>query len=378
SSIQGTSSTKSSVGESSSLPSSEPSTPCSRARRNEGSRSSTSGVDSTSASSGAPSSGAHGTSFSSTVRRRSPSATRFAAPTSVSGTLRSDRKKDLKTWYGVDDSYCSHRSVTSSMSAQCIRSSSARRDCAITLAVDERKLIPGRLACPLGFRQEVTEHHCTNGIRLSLHLERFELRGCKRPASPRERLRGDPDLVLARASHQPSGKSGRVAENRVRAAKRGADLTGEDPSITDAHVHRKRQALVDGRSERPEEPLLVVSERLRRPRHEDDPAAVAVDVAFEDRYVMLVRGDLDRLHQRLERLRRRRGAFGRDDFIASREPDERDGRMPVLALEWSDLEQLRAQRPRHRNLDRSAAHIGHRHQLPKGGRGRLQQPARAF
>ena len=158
----------------------------------------------------------------------------------------------------------------------------------------------------------------------------------------------------------------------------GTDLTGEDPSLTDAHMHRKRQALVDGRSEGPEEPLLVVSERLRCPRHEDDPAAVAVDVAFEERYLVLVRGDLDRLHQRLERFRRRRGALGRDDFVGSREPDERDGRMPVLALEWSDLEQLRAQRRRHRHLDRRAAHIGHRHQLSKGGRGRLQKLARAF
>src|SRR6185437_16891091 len=133
------------------------------------------------------------------------------------------------------------------------------------------------------------KHHRTNGIRLSLHLERFELSGSKRSASPRERLRGDPDLVLACPSHQARGKRGRVSENRVRAPKRGPDLTGKDPSFTDAHVHRERQALVDGRSEGPEEPLLVVSERLWCPRHEDDPAAVAVDVAFEDRYLVLVR-----------------------------------------------------------------------------------------
>ena len=56
---------ESSVGESSRCPSSVPITPWSRARRNEGSRSSTSGVDATSASSGAASSGAHGTSSSS-------------------------------------------------------------------------------------------------------------------------------------------------------------------------------------------------------------------------------------------------------------------------------------------------------------------------
>src|SRR4051812_31412388 len=125
----------------------------------------------------------------------------------------------------------------------------------------------GSFACPRGFRQEVSENDSTNGIRLALHLERFELRGGKRSASPRKRLRGDPDLVLACSSHKARGKRGRVPENRVRTADPPPALPRKTPPPAAACVPRERQPLPDGRSERPENPLLVVSECLRPPRH---------------------------------------------------------------------------------------------------------------
>ena len=71
-------------------------TPWRRARQNAGSRSSTSGVDSTSTSSGAASSGAQGTSSSSTAARRSASTARLCSPPPFSSTSSSERRNGPK------------------------------------------------------------------------------------------------------------------------------------------------------------------------------------------------------------------------------------------------------------------------------------------
>ena len=111
---------------------------------------------------------------------------------------------------------------------------------------------------------------------------------------------------------------------------------------------------------RSEHPLLVVAEGLRRARDEDDPSAVAIDVAFEERHAVLVGGRLHRAHESVERVRSRLGPFGLDDLVGPGEADERDRRVSMLALERPDLEKLRAQRRRNRDLERDAFDGGQR------------------
>ena len=164
----------------------------------------------------------------------------------------------------------------------------------------------------------------------------------------------DPDLVLSGASHEACGERRRVAEHGVRPPEARAHLAGEHASLAHADVHGERQPGVDDRAHRPEHPLLVVTEGLRRARDEDDPSAVAVDVALEERDAVLVRCRLYGADESIERVRSGLGPFGRDDLVRSGETDERDRRMAMLALERPDLEELRAQRRRNRNLERDA------------------------
>ena len=123
-------------------------------------------------------------------------------------------------------------------------------------------------------------------------------------AAARERPGRDPDLVLSGARHEPRRQRRRVAEHGVRPPEARADLAGEDASLAHADVNRERKARVDDRANRSEHPLLVVAEGLRRARHEDDATAVAVDVAFEERHLVLVRGRSER-PVRARRARRR-------------------------------------------------------------------------
>ena len=133
-----------------------------------------------------------------------------------------------------------------------------------------------------------------------------KLRPPERRHSPR------PDLVLACAGHEPGSKRSRVAEDRVGPAERRADLAGEDAALADADVDGQWHARVNDRAHRPEQPLLVVPERLGRARDEDDPSAVLVDVALEERHLVLLGGALHRLDEGFERLSRCFGTLGLD------------------------------------------------------------------
>ena len=58
--------------------------------------------------------------------------------------------------------------------------------------------------------------------------------------------------------------------------------------------------------------------------------------------------------ERIECVGCRLGALRRDDLVESRETDERDRAVAVLALERPDLEKLRAERRRDRQLESDA------------------------
>ena len=139
-----------------------------------------------------------------------------------------------------------------------------------------------------------------------------------------------------------------------------ADLAGEDASLAHADVNREREARVDDGAHRSEHPLLVVAEGLRCARHEDDATAVAIDVAFEEGHLVLVRGRLHGAHESVERVRSRLGSLGLDDLVRAGEADEGDRGVSVLSLERPDLEQLCAQRRWDRDLERDALDGGER------------------
>ena len=143
-------------------------------------------------------------------------------------------------------------------------------------------------------------------------------------------------------------------------------------------MHRERKARVDDRPNRAEHALLVVPERLRRAGDEDDPATVAIDVALEERDVVIVRCLLDRSRKHVDRLRGGHRAFRRDDLVGSGVADERDRSMAVLAFERPYLEQLGAQGCGDRQLDRNSVDI--RQRLERAGHvgSGLQEPPRPF
>ena len=209
------------------------------------------------------------------------------------------------------------------------------------LAVEERKLLANvRGLGSVGRRQEIAQHEGLHGLGLALEQQRLELGGCERSTAARERPGRHPDLVLSGASHQPRRKRRRVAEHGVRPPEAGADLSGEDASLAHTDVNRKREARVDDRANRSEHSLLVVAEGLRRARHEDDATAVAIDVAFEEGHLVLVRGRLNGANESVERVRGRLGSLRLDDLVRAGEADEGDRGVSVLSLERPDLEQL--------------------------------------
>ena len=179
----------------------------------------------------------------------------------------------------------------------------AAEDCALPLAVDERAASPSSaLGSP---RASAESSPSTNACTGSL----FPFTGngsssvASKTAPPRANAAADdPDLVFSRAGHEARRERRRVAEHGVRPAEARADLAREDASLAHADVHRERKAGVDDRPHRAQHPLLVVAERLRRSGDEDDPTAVAVDVALEERHAVLVRGGLDRADERIERI----------------------------------------------------------------------------
>ena len=192
----------------------------------------------------------------------------------------------------------------------------------------------------LGRREELAEHERLHGLGLALERQRLELRGRERSTAARERSGRYPDLVLSGARHQPRRECCRVAEHGVGPSEARTDLTGEDAALAHADVHRERESRVDDGANRSQHPLLVVAEGLRRARDEDDATAVAVDVAFEEGHLVLVRGRLNGAHESVERVRSRLGSLGLDDLVRAGEADEGDRGVSVLSLERPDLEQL--------------------------------------
>ena len=125
-------------------------------------------------------------------------------------------------------------------------------------------------------------------------------------------------------------------------------------------MDRKREAGVHECADGAQHALLVVAERLRSTRDEDDPATVPVDVALEERHAMLVRRSLDGTDEYVQCVRGGFRPFGGDDLVGSGELHEGDRGVAVLAFERANLEELGAERSRDGDLDGHTLHRGQR------------------
>ena len=187
--------------------------PCKRARQKAGSSASTSGVDSTSTSSGAPSSGDHGTNASSTEESRSAMISRLRALLPLSWTSSTDESSGLKGWYAVADSYCSQRTTNMRISAHSACSSSVRRDLPIpgspTSSTNEPK--PARTGATAAIKTARSRSRPTNGRRCSAgaasspptaRTSSAEIRTWRSPASRRATYSSWSTIVVRRAASE--------------------------------------------------------------------------------------------------------------------------------------------------------------------------------
>ena len=236
----------------------------------------------------------------------------------------------------------------------------------LALAVDEREVPDdGRGAAACDAAQLVRD----DGARLALDRERLELVRLEARARPLEHCRRDEDLARLGAGHQARGQRGRVAEDRVRPAERRADLAREHAPAVDAHGDRQPRARVDDRADGEEHPVLVLADRLRRARDENDPAAVAVDVALEEGHAVLARRAL---HGADELVHGRRGGVEAVLGEHAGEPveaQERDRRLAVLRLDRACAD---GRAHRHRDAEREVEALDGGQRLAERIRLRLQ------
>ena len=228
----------------------------------------------------------------------------------------------------------------------------AAKDRSLPLAVDKGKLFLFRIARRrLG--PEAAEDDRLDGLALSLHREGLELRRLEAGAASAANAddathtSSSPERAMRRAA------SAAVSPSTVYVLRNDrANLPREHASFADADVDRERKTSVDDGPHRAQEALFDIPERLWSAGDEDDPAAVAIDVAFEERHLMLVCSRLDRAREHVQRVGGRLGPLGSDHVVDSRETDESDRGVPVLAFERPDLQKLGAQWARDGNLDR--------------------------
>jgi hypothetical protein len=218
------------------------------------------------------------------------------------------------------------------MSADCSRTSATSRDLPIPVSPTSSTRLPNpaRAGASDAPRIASSRTRSTSGRWRGAGAERA---GVEARPGPLEHRRGDEDLAGLRARHQPRGERRGVAEDRVRAAERRAHLAGEDAAAVHAGGDRERRPRVEDRADGEEQAVLVLARRLRRARDEDDPPAVAVDVALEERHLVLVARGLHRGDELVH------GGSGGVDPLAveqAREPaeaQERDRRLAVLRLD---------------------------------------------
>ncbi len=234
--------------------------------------------------------------------------------------------------------------------------------CPFALAIDERKLVlGGRTARALsGAARSSPRTNAWTGSAFPLSESGSSSVDSNDPP-PRVSAPAETQISSSPARAMSRAASAAVSPRTVYVRRKLAPTwpVNTRPSLTPTWTGSGRPAVDDG-AHRSEHPLLVVSEGLRSARDEDDASTVAIDVALEEGHAVLVRGRLHRADEGVERVGCGLRPFRLDDLVGSGEADEGDCRMSMLALERPDLEELRSQRRRNRNLERDALDGGQR------------------
>ena len=105
--------------------------------------------------------------------------------------------------------------------------------------------------------------------------------------------------------------------------------TKTGPTFTPTRTSTDRAG--DDRTGRPQHAFLVVAERDRRTRRQDDLSAVGVHVAREPVHAELALGGCDTFCERLQPVVQRVGTVAFEQRVGVRELDERGGDAAVLA-----------------------------------------------
>ncbi len=112
----------------------------------------------------------------------------------------------------------------------------------------------------------------------------------------------------------------------------GADVAGEDRTAVHADAQSRGGVAVLDLAQRLEHALLVVAERTRHARDEDDLAAVVVDIRPEERDVVRVGRALHVDDELFDRGRERAGALVLEHRVGAVEVEERDRGVAVLRV----------------------------------------------
>ena len=123
---------------------------------------------------------------------------------------------------------------------------------------------------------------------LPLDHERRQRVGGERHRRTVQGVGGGQDLARFGLGHEPGGQVHRVAHDGEGSPELGPHVTGEHRPGVYPDAQRQRQLVGDDPAQADQHPLLVVAHPAWYPRHQDDLAAVVVDVGPEERDLVLL------------------------------------------------------------------------------------------
>ena len=184
------------------------------------------------------------------------------------------------------------------------------------------------LGLPAGDRR--ADRPRLDGVELPLELERLEPGEREARGRPVQDVGRRVDLAGRRPAHQARGEVDHVAHRRVGAAVLRADVARERPAAVDADLHGQPPLALGDAAQRPQHPLLLVADGVRRAGAEDELAAVGVGVRAQQGDLVLLRRLLHVRDQLANRRGRGRQALALDPRVGAAEAHERDRDEPVL------------------------------------------------
>ena len=167
---------------------------------------------------------------------------------------------------------------------------------------------------------------------LALHHERGQRRGGEPDRRTIEHLGGGQYLAGLGLGHQPGGQVHRVPHHGEGPSERRAHVAGEHRAGVDADAQAQGKLLGGDLTQGEQHPLLVLAGPSGHARHQDDLAAVVVDVGPEERDVVLLGGHLYPADDDVEPFGQVARAVLLDDGIGAVEVEEGDRGDAVLGF----------------------------------------------